>query len=316
MDGKINIVFSSNAKKKENIQWLSNSPVEKFLRGYSIEVTPRTAERVDDFRSLLPKGTLIYIAHIEGTPIEDMLQTAKRLALEGYPIMPHFPARMIKDKLTLLDWIERYKGEAGVEQALLIAGSQSKPCGDFKDSIQLMETGLFDKANFTHLHVAGHPEGNKDIDQDGANKNVHQAMLWKQKFNSRSNAKIALTTQFSFNAEAIIAWATAIKTAGIDLPINIGIAGPAKLQTLIKFAITCGVGPSLKVLQNRAMDLTKLLLPYEPNDIIRVLAEHKAVNPDMSITNVHFFPLGGIRSNANWLIKYGGLSCVPAGDTQ
>ena len=316
MDGKINIVFSSNAKKKENIQWLSNSPVEKFLRGYSIEVTPRTAERVDDFRSLLPKGTLIYIAHIEGTPIEDMLQTAKRLALEGYPIMPHFPARMIKDKLTLLDWIERYKGEAGVEQALLIAGSQSKPCGDFKDSIQLMETGLFDKANFTHLHVAGHPEGNEDIDKDGTNKNVHQAMLWKQKFNSRSNAKIALTTQFSFNAEAIIAWATAIKTAGIDLPINIGIVGPAKLQTLIKFAITCGVGPSLKVLQNRAMDLTKLLLPYEPNDIIRVLAEHKAVNPDMSITNVHFFPLGGIRSNANWLIKYGGLSCVPAGDTQ
>ena len=265
---------------------------------------------------MLPKDTLIYIAHIEGTPIEDMLRTAKRLALEGYPIMPHFPARMIKDKLTLLDWIERYKGEAGVEQALLIAGSQSKLCGDFENSIQLMETGLFDKADFTHLHVAGHPEGNREIDKDGTNKNVHQAMLWKQKFNSRSNAKIALTTQFSFNAEAIIAWATAIKAAGIDLPINIGIAGPAKLQTLIKFAITCGVGPSLKVLQNRAMDLTKLLLPYEPNGIIQVLAEHKAVNPDMNIANIHFFPLGGIRSNANWVIKYGGVSGVPADITQ
>ena len=308
MDGKISIDISSDKNQQENTQCLSSNPVEKFLKSYSIEVMPRTAEKIEDFRSLLPKGTLIYIAHIEGTPIEDMLRTAKRLALEGYPVMPHFPARIIKDKLTLLDWINRYQGEAGIEQALLLAGSPPKPCGDFENSIQLMETGLFDKAGFTHLHVAGHPEGNKDIDSDGTNKNIYQALCWKQAFSSRSNAKIALTTQFSFNAETIITWANAIKAAGI--------AGPAKLQTLIKFAITCGVGPSLKILQKRGMDLTKLLLPYEPNEIISLLAEHKEVNPDINIINVHFFPLGGIRSNANWTIKYGGLSGVPADITQ
>jgi methylenetetrahydrofolate reductase (NADPH) len=312
MDGKINIVISSNNNQHDNSQYLSNSPVEKLLKGYSIEVTPRTAEKVDNFRSLLPKDTLIYIAHIEGTSIEDMLRTAKRIALEGYPVMPHFPARIIKDKLTLSDWIDRYQGEAGVEKALLLAGSQPNPCGDFENSIQLMETGFFDKAGFTHLHVAGHPEGNRDIDPDGTNKNVHQAMLWKQTFNARTNAKIALTTQFSFKAETIISWADSIKAAGVDLPINIGIVGPARLQTLIKFAITCGVGPSLKILQKRAMDLTKLLLPYDPYEIISLLAEHKMVNPDINITNVHFFPLGGIRSNANWANKYGGLSGIPA----
>ena len=316
MDGKFNIVFYSNINQQENTKYLLKSPIETFLRGYSIEVMPRTAEKVDDFRSMLPKGTLIYIAHIEGTPIADMLRTAKRLAREGYPVMPHFPARLIKDKLTLSDWINRYQGEAGVEQALLLAGNLPKPCGDFENSMQLMETGLFDKASFTNLHVAGHPEGNSDIDPDGTNKNVHQAMLWKQAFNERSNAKVALTTQFSFNAETIITWANTIKDAGIDLPINIGIAGPTKLQTLIKFAITCGVGPSLKILQKRAMDLTKLLLPYEPNEIISLLAEHKKVNPDINITNVHFFPLGGIKSNANWAIKYGGLSGAPADITQ
>jgi methylenetetrahydrofolate reductase (NADPH) len=98
----------------------------------------------------------------------------------------------------------------------------------------------------------------------------------------------------------------------VDLPIHIGIAGPAKLQTLIKFAIACGVGPSLKVLQKRAMDVSKLLLPYEPNDVISELAAHKAANPDFNITNVHFFPLGGIKTNANWAIANGGSSAVPA----
>ena len=93
--------------------------------------------------------------------------------------------------------------------------------------------------------------------------------------------------------------------------MHIGIAGPAKLQTLIKFAIACGVGPSLKVLQKRAMDVTKLLLPYEPTEVLTELAAYKAANPDFNITNVHFFPLGGIKTNANWAINNGGASAQP-----
>ncbi|MEX0338973.1 MAG: methylenetetrahydrofolate reductase [Arenibacterium sp.] len=289
-----------------------NPEVEAFLKGYSIEVMPRTAAKVEDFRALLPEGTRVYIAHIEGTPIEDMVATAKRLAEDGYPVMPHFPARIIKDASTLGDWIARYQGEAGVDQALLLAGGVTEPHGAFDSSMQLMETGLFDKAGFKRLHVAGHPEGNKDIDPDGGMKNVEEALRWKQKFSESTDAEMALATQFAFDAKPIIAWADGLKTAGIDLPIHIGIAGPAKLQTLIKFAIACGVGPSLKVLQKRAMDVTKLLLPYEPTDVLTELAAHKAAHPDFNITQVHFFPLGGIKTNANWAIENGGASTRPA----
>lgn len=177
--------------------------------------------------------------------------------------------------------------------------------------MQLLETGLFDKAGFTSLHVAGHPEGNKDIDPDGSTKNVFEALQWKQKFSERTDAKMALATQFAFEAKPIIQWANGLKAAGIALPIHIGIAGPAKLQTLIKFAIACGVGPSLKVLQKRAMDVSKLLLPYEPTDVVAELAAYKAENPDFNITNVHFFPLGGIKTNATWAINNGGASAKP-----
>jgi len=289
-----------------------NPQVEALLQGYSIEVMPRTAEKVEDFRDLLPEGTRVYIAHIEGTPIEDMVRTAARLAREGYAVMPHFPARIIKDAATLENWIAMYQGEAGVEQALLLAGGVSAPHGDFDSSMQLMETGLFDKAGFKRLHVAGHPEGNRDIDPDGGEANVMAALRWKQAFNERTDAEMALATQFAFDAKPIIAWADGLKAAGIDLPIHIGIAGPAKLQTLIKFAIACGVGPSLKVLQKRAMDVSKLLLPYEPTDVLTELAAHKAANPEFNITNVHFFPLGGIKTNATWAIEHGGASAVPA----
>lgn len=287
-----------------------NPDVEAFLKDYSIEVMPRTAEKVEDFRDLLPEGTRVYIAHIEGTPIEDMVATAKRLANEGYPVMPHFPARIIKDKAMLADWIARYQGEAGVEQALMLAGGVDKPHGDFESSMQLLETGLF--GDFKRLHVAGHPEGNKDIDPKGGTANVDAALQWKQKFSETTDAKMALATQFAFEAQPIIEWADSLKAAGIDLPIHIGIAGPAKLQTMIKFAMACGVGPSIRVLQKRAKDVSKLLLPFEPTEVVSQLAAHKAANPDFNVTNVHFFPLGGIKTNAQWAIDHGGASAVPA----
>ncbi len=302
-----------NFRKREDVAAPTVNPqVEAFLQDYSIEVMPRTASKVENFRDLLPEGTRVYIAHIEGTPIEDMVETAARLADDGFQVMPHFPARIIKDAATLEDWINRYQGEAGVKQALLLAGGVAQPHGEFHSSMQLMETGLFDRAGFTRLHVAGHPEGNKDIDPKGGDQNVMDALRWKAAFNERTDAEMALATQFCFEAKPIIEWADSIKAAGVDIPIHIGIAGPAKLQTMIKFAVACGVGPSLKVLQKRAKDVTKLMLPFEPNEVVAELAAHKAANPDFNITNVHFFPLGGIKTNAQWAIDNGGRSAVPA----
>lgn len=305
-----------NFRKRDDGAKPVNHEVESFLQGYSIEVMPRTAEKVDDFREILPEGTRVYIAHIEGTPIADMVATAKRLNAEGYKVMPHFPARIIRDAAELENWIAMYQGEADVKQALLLAGGVAQSVGDFHSSMQLMETGLFDKAGFERLHVAGHPEGNRDIDPDGGDAAVMDALRWKQAFSERTDAQMALATQFAFDAKPIIAWSDRLAAEGIALPIHIGIAGPAKLQTLIKFAIACGVGPSLKVLQKRAMDVSKLLLPYEPTDVIAELAAHKAANPGFNIEHVHFFPLGGIRTNAQWAIDNGGAAAVPAAQTQ
>lgn len=298
-------------KRKQTAAGTPSATVEALLKDYSIEVMPRTAEKVESFRELLPSGTRVYIAHIEGVPIEDMVATARRISDEGYPVMPHFPARIIKNRAMLADWIARYQGEAGIEQALVLAGGVAQPHGDYHSSMQLLESGEFGKAGFKHLHVAGHPEGNRDIDPSGGMDNVNSALKWKQTFADSSDAKMAITTQFAFEAGPIIEWANSLKAGGINLPIHIGIAGPARLQTLIKFAIACGVGPSLKILQKRAMDVSKLLLPYEPTEVIAELAAHKAANPDFNITKVHFFPLGGIKANAKWAIENAGASGIP-----
>jgi len=283
---------------------MNSEVVKNFLNGYSIEVTPNAAAKIENFAEVLPANTRIYIAHIEGTPFDEMLATAKKITDEGFIPMPHFPARIIEDKDMLESWLSQYSGEANVQEALVIAGGSKKPAGVFDSSIQIIETELFDKYSFKRLHVAGHPEGNKDIDKDSTHTNVNKALSWKNDYAKRTDAQIAIATQFCFDSEAIIQWANSLIDMKIDLPVHIGIAGPAKLQTLIRYSIECGVGASMKVLQKRAKDLTKLLLPYEPTSVISELAEYKSQNPDFNIEQVHFFPLGGTKTTANWVKEF------------
>lgn len=278
-----------------------------MIDGWSIEVMPRTAAKIEDFRAILPEGTRVYVAHIEGTPIEDMVGTARRLHEEGFDVMPHLPARGISGKAELEDWLKRYQNDAGVKQALLLGGGYISPVGEFTSSIDMIETGLFDKMGFGRLHIAGHPEGNKDIDRDGSSRIVDEALMWKQDFASRTDAAVAIATQFAFDAKSVTDWAERIQAMGVTIPVHVGVAGPTKLQTLIKFAIACGVGPSLKVLQKRAMDLSKLLVPYEPTEVIAGLADYKAKNPNSLIEQIHVFPLGGINPSAEWMNKNGSI---------
>lgn len=272
----------------------------RFLQGTSVEVTPRALAKLRSPLAL-PPGTVVFVAHIAGTGFEDMLAAACALRTAGHHPVPHLPARLIADRAMLADWLNRYRGEAGVDRALLLAGGVRTPAGEFSDSMQLVQTGLFDQMEFRQLFFAGHPEGSRDIDPDGGTVLVDQALSWKQALAQRTDARVALLTQFVFDAAPVIDWSRRIAARGIDLPIHVGLAAPARLQTLIKYALSCGVGPSVKVLQRRAADVTKLLLPYTPDTVAADLAAHVAAHPDSRIVGAHLFPLGGIAAATDWL---------------
>jgi len=278
-----------------------------LLEDFSIEVMPRTAARIDDFRAILPAGTRVYLAHIDGTDFAEMLATARRLVDEGFAVMPHFAARGIATRADLDARIRAY-ADAGVQRALVIAGGIDRPRGAFHEAMQLLETGLFDRAGFVELHVAGHPEGNRDIDPAGGDAACMAALAAKDAFQRETDASMAIATQFCFEPGPVILWADRLRAAGITLPVHIGVAGPARLQTMLKYAMACGVGPSLRVLQRRATDLGKLMLPFEPTEFLAAIADHKAAHPDFPVERVHFFPLGGITATTDWA----GAAVAPA----
>ena len=240
-------LFNFRRKKAETEPAQS---LEAFLTGYSIEVMPRTAEKVESFRAILPKGTRVYIAHIE-SPIEEMVATAKRIVdAEGFDVMPHFPARIIKDKATLLGLGRPLQGRGASAKALLLGGGNpAAQVGDFSTSMQLIWKPALSPALTACMSRAIRRATRTSTPMARTACHRHGSRALEIGLHAeRTDAQMAMATQFCFEAEPVIAWVNRLQAEGIKLPVHIGIAGPAKLQTLIKFAIACGVGPSLRVL--------------------------------------------------------------------
>ncbi len=278
---------------------MNTKPQKNNSKTFSIEVMPRTAKKIDTFKRILPDKTTVYVAHLEDTAIEEMFSTCKRLISEGMVPMPHIPARMIANAYELEDWVKEY-ASLGVKQSLLLAGNRKTPSGELFNSMQMLESGTFEKYSFKKIQIAGHPEGNPDIDRDGSLEKTVNALKMKQEFARRTKLKIGITTQFCFDMQPVIKWLELLESEKIDLPISLGLAGPTKLQTLIKYAIMCGVGPSISVLKKRAKDLTKLLLPFEPTEIVDALEIYRKNKLFKNVDSLHFFPLGGIEASASF----------------
>lgn len=273
-----------------------------LLDAASVEVTPRTLARLGGPLNL-PRGTEVFVAHIDGTDFADLLVAACRLRQMGMEPVPHVPARLIPDAAELGRRLQALRDQADVRRALLVGGGRRQPVGALSSTMDLVETGHFDRLGFTHLHFAGHPEGSRDLDPQGGTQVADAALAWKQALAQRSDARLGLVTQFLFEAAPAIAWAERIARSGIGLPVRIGLAGPARLQSLIRFGLDCGIGPSLGVLQRRARDIRKLLVPVTPDAVIADLEAHRRAWPGTPIAGLHLFPFGGIEACTTWLAQ-------------
>ena len=270
--------------------------IVRFMEGFTVETTPASAEKVADFRELLRPGTVVYITFLPGSDYNDTVAVAKRLRKEGFEPAPHFAARSMASRAMLEDYLARVTGEAGVDHVLTIAGAVSSPLGPYSDSMQMLETGLFDRHGVKRIGVAGHPEGSPDMSDEA----IAEALAWKNGLAERSDAAMHIVTQFCFEAEPIIAWDRRLNAEGNRLPIRIGVPGIAKLQTLVKYAMACGIGNSINFIKKQAANVTKLLTQQEPDRLVRDLARYAATDPACGIKGVHMYPLGGLKKSADW----------------
>jgi methylenetetrahydrofolate reductase (NADPH) len=267
-----------------------------FMSGFTLETTPGSAAKIADFNECVRPETPVYITFLPGSDFDATIALATRLRREGFDPVPHFAARSIPNLAFLENSLARLRGEADISRALLIGGAVPSPVGDFSDSMQLLETGLFDRFDIRKIGLAAHPEGSPDISDEG----IRKALRWKNEFAQRTNASLYLVTQFCFEAAPIIAWDKRLQAEGNKLPIHIGIPGLATVKTLLGHAKACGIGPSMKFITRQAMNVAKLLTVSAPDRLVYDLAAYKASEPACGIAGVHMYPLGGLKKSADW----------------
>ena len=267
-----------------------------FMSGFSLETTPNSAAKIANFGECVHRDTPIYITFLPGADFEATIALAARLRREGFEPVPHLAARSIPSRMFLEKSLQRLRCEANISRVLLIAGSVPTPLGDFTDSMKVLETGLLDRYGIRTIGLAGHPEGCRDISDEG----IRKTLRWKNEFARRTDASLYLVTQFCFEAAPIIAWDKRIQAEGNKLPIHIGIPGLATIKTLLAHAKACGVGPSMRFISRQAMNVARLLTVSAPDRLVYDLAAYKARNAACGIAGVHMYPLGGLKKSADW----------------
>ena len=263
---------------------------------FTIETTPFSADKVDDFQNILQPNTTVYVTFLPGTDYKDTIRIAKRLRREQLNPVPHFAARSIPSYNYLEDSLNQLCGEAGIDEVLCIAGAIEEPIGDFSSSMELIGTNLFNKYNIKRIGVAGHPEGSPDI----SDQHLDEAIKWKNEFNSITDSQLYIITQFCFDTNIIINWDKKLRSSGNSLPITVGVPGVASLKTLLGYAKACGVGQSIKFLKRQAKNLTQLIGTSAPDEQIIALTEYQNKNCLSGIQGIHIYPLGGLKKSAAW----------------
>lgn len=265
-----------------------------LMQGFSIEATPRQAEKVASFKAVLPQGTRVFIAFVPGESTAAIRDTAARLRAEGMVPVPHMPARSLESLASFKTYAGQLR-DVGVDQALVIAGGLAEPVGKLTSSLELLDSGAFEDLGYRALYVAGHPEGSPDIDATG----LSDALAFKNAWSARTGIPLTVTTQFGFDAARVVAWAQLIGEAGNNLPIRAGVAGPASITSLIKYAKMCGVNASMGVLAKSGGKLLQLVGQSAPDGIITELATRRDGHA-ARIENLHFYPFGGFEKTAKW----------------
>lgn len=270
-----------------------------LLSSASVEVSSR-GHQLADLRDHFTVGTDVTITFLPGDNYRHNVETAAALRRAGYNPVPHIAAREMASREALDDFLARLRAEADVTRILLIAGDTALARGPFKSSLDVRASGLLEARGIARLSVAGHPEGHPYLETAEAFDVLDGWRAWGRE----RDIHVEVMTQFCFESAAILGWIGGLHARGIQLPVIVGLAGPATPATLMKFALRCGIGNSMRAVRSQIGRFGRLLTDTGPDEVLRGLQSAPSA-ATKSIAGFHLFPFGGLRKSSEWLAGYG-----------
>jgi methylenetetrahydrofolate reductase (NADPH) len=271
----------------------------ELLRNYSAEVTSGDRKSIDAGIRMLPPGSEVFIASLPSDPGNRQVSVAAQLKHAGLAPVPHVVARNIENLRELDLLLGRLRTEAGVDRALILAGDRDQPAGDLSSSLQILESGLLGKHGIRRIALSCYPEGHPRI----AAADLTAARAAKLAAAAKANLDVTLVSQFCFESAPVIAMARQIRSEGVKVPLRVGVAGPAGRASLLKYALICGVGASVRALKERP-GARGMLAGETPERLLIELARAQAAEPALGIQGVHFFTFASLAGTVRFVEEH------------
>jgi methylenetetrahydrofolate reductase (NADPH) len=258
---------------------------------YEVVPTPSIEQAVLEH---VPLEVTVTVTASPTRGLDATLDLAASLRKEGYDVVPHVSARLVRDVAHLADIVARLV-EQEITDVFVPAGDADPPAGDFDSSLALLEAlhGLDDvhAGALPRIGITGYPETHPKIDDDV----TIQAMWDKRKYASY------IVSNLCFDARTLNGWVRRVRGRGMKLPLRIGIAGPVDRSKLVTMASKIGVADAARFMRSHGSSIVRLGAPggYDPDRLLDRIGPMLS-DPVSNVEGLHVFTFNQVRETEQW----------------
>lgn len=263
----------------------------------SIEMGAHRPEDAARIAELLPTGTLVYVNHLPRHSLDDTLRGLIAARAAGLEPVPHLAARRVGSRAELKSFLDRAVREAGIEKVLVLGGDLPDAVGPYPDATSIISEGLLRDCGIRELGLAGYPEGHAHIPLAVLSRSLSEKIALTR----AQGLGVYVVTQFSFAPNRVVEYCAGLQRREPDVPVYVGLAGPANPARLLRYAQICGVSASFRALQAAGMGAVRLFTHTDPADQLIAIASHTAGGATTNVVGIHLFTFGGIEPAARWI---------------
>ena len=271
-----------------------------LVRGFSLEMTGKDGPALAEAADTIPPGTHVNVTYLGNEDLPMRVSAAAAVRACGFDPVPHISARRVLSAGELDGFLQELQAQAGPSRVFAVGGDPADPLGPYPDALSLITSGRLEAHGITQVAFGGYPEGHPEIDD---------ATLWKALEDKAAAARDAglagsIITQFGFDTAPVLTWLAELRERGVDLPVRIGVPGPAGIKRLLAYARRFGVASSAGIAHKYGFSLTNLLGTTGPDRFVTDLAE--ALVPEVhGEVGLHLYTFGGLQATARWAVEFG-----------
>lgn len=263
----------------------------------SIELSAGTPTGIAGARQWLPFGTPVFVPVLPLHSMDSRVAIMRSLNEAGFDPVPHIAARRVGSRAQLRGFLEAAVEAGAVHRVLLIGGDSESVAGPYPDAAAVLRDEVLGGAGIREVGLAGYPEGHPRLPAEA----MEAALLEKLELAAGQGLGAHVITQFSFVPTRIISWSTRLAGLAPEVPVYVGLAGPASVRQLVHYARYCGVAASLSAVGKVGVRLAQLASHAQADEQLALLASFNAAHDSSNIIGVHVFSFGGFLATARWM---------------